>query len=75
MRREGRTVESSLPVISDDGTVTGERRRYAYFASASSGGLAQIAAGVALFAAMAGLLLVTFKLVRASRNVSYTPSE
>ena len=75
MRREGRTVESWLPVTRDDGTVTGERRRYAYYASTSSGGLAQIAAGVALYAAMAALILVTFKLVRASRPCSYTPSE
>lgn len=75
MRREGRTVESWLPVRRENGTVTGERRRYAYFESTSSGGLAQIAAGVALYAAMAALLLLTFRLVRASREVSYTASE
>ena len=65
LRRDGRQIESWLPIEAGDGTRRNhEAGRYAYEPLDSSAGLAQILAGVVIYAGMAALVLATFALVR-----------
>lgn len=69
MRREGRAVESWLPVSVVDGQgEVSEADRYAYFPPERSGSNAKVVAGIVLYGGMLGMLYATFILIRASRR-------
>ena len=75
MRREGRTVESWLPLTVGDGQVSRyEADRYAYLPPERSSTPLKFIAGVVLYAAMAALLIATFLLIaRSTRDRAVTP--
>ena len=65
LRRDGRNIESWLPVEVGDGTQgNSERSRYAYEPDDSAAGTGQVVAGALLYAGMAALVVATFALVR-----------
>ena len=65
LRRDGREIESWLPVEAGDGTRRNhDAARYAYEPDDSSAGSAQFVAGILLYAGMAALVVATFRLVR-----------
>lgn len=77
MRREGRRVESWLPVQAGAGRFTiSEAERYAYIPPERSGSALKYVGGVLLYAAMLALLYATFRLIRASsrERQARTPS-
>ena len=68
MRRDGRAVESWLPITVGSGSQRiSERNRYAYLPPQRSASTAKVIGGVVLYAGMLALLYATFALVRASR--------
>jgi hypothetical protein len=76
MRRDGRRVESWLPVsVTGGATANSEAARYMYRPAQRPGSLFKIAGGVLLYAAMAALIVATFLLVtRSARDRSPMPA-
>ena len=76
MEREGRPVETWLPVSVGSGpTRVAEQDRYVYYPPQRSGGAVQVVAAVVLYAAMLGLLVAALRLVRPIlRRAAPTPS-
>jgi hypothetical protein len=72
MRRDGRPVESWLPIAAGgERTTHFEAARYAYIPAEASGSLVKVIGGVLLYAAMAALVVATFVLItRSSRDRS-----
>jgi hypothetical protein len=69
MERDGRAVETWLPISVDSGSRTvADRSRYAYFPPEPSSGVVKVMAGVLLYAAMLALLYATIALTRESRH-------
>ena len=67
LTRNGRPIESWLPVEAGDGTRrTSEANRYAYEPDDSAAGIGQVVAGIVLYAGMGALIVATFALVRPS---------
>jgi|GEM_PF-6439566 len=68
MRRDGRAVESWLPIAVGSGPRTATvADRYSYFPPARSDGRAKVVASVLLYSGMLALLYATFALIRSSR--------
>ena len=66
MRRDGRRLESWLPISVTDGrTAHFEAARYAYRPAERSSSLVKVLGGILLYAAMAALVVTTFVLVSA----------
>jgi hypothetical protein len=75
LEREGKRVESWLPVPVGDGrAAVSDRARYAYVPPAGSSGAAEPAGGVVLYAAMLALLCMTAALVRGAQRPDATTS-
>jgi hypothetical protein len=65
LRRDGREIESWLPIEAGDGVRrSGDASRYAYEPRDSPAGAGQVIAGALLYAGMAGLLVAVLALVR-----------
>ena len=75
MRREGRRVESWLPVQAGAGRFTiSEAERYAYIPPERSGSALKYVGGVLLYGGMLALLYATFRLIRASSRERRAPT-
>lgn len=69
MRRDGRTVESWLPISVGSGPRTvAVADRYAYVAPERSDGRAKLVTSVLLYGGMLALLYATLVLIRSSRE-------
>lgn len=69
MRRNGRALESWLPISVRSGRQTvSDADRYAYFPPARSDSSVKLVASVLLYGAMFALLYATFSLIRSSRR-------
>ena len=76
LRRDGRPVESWLPVDAGVGPQTvSERDRYAYIPPERSAGPIKHISGVVLYGGMLVLLYATFRLIRASRRERPAPPQ
>lgn len=74
MRRDGRALESWLPVSAGAGPQTvSDDKRYAYFSPERSSGTVKLVAAIVLYGAMLALLYATFALIRSSRQQRELP--
>jgi hypothetical protein len=69
LRRDGRPIESWLPIDAGEGrTSVFDAARYAYIPARPSSSLVKVLGGVLLYAAMAGLVVAAFLLIARSRG-------